>query len=244
VTPAAPVPILVEGVTARDRGEVACTGVTFSVPVGSIYVLLGRGPGPSALWRCLAGRIRPDSGRVLVLGVDPTRQWKLLGRRAVVAVGQDLGNRISRRRAPEVLLIDRPDAAAIAAAEPRLRELAAGATATLVATADAGVAGRIGGRIGIFARGRLAAEGELSDLLARFRRLRYANRITETRTAFGTELDEFDAVRVRVRGWGIEAVVGNFTPEAFDRLRTMDGVEDAAAEGMSLDEILEACAGT
>jgi hypothetical protein len=105
------------------------------------------------------------------------------------------------------------------------------------------VAARIGGWIGLLARGRLAAEGALQDLLARFRRLRYANRITETRTDFGTELDEFDAVRVRVRGWGIEAVVANFTVDAFERFRTMDGVDDASAEEMMLEEILEACAG-
>ena len=42
---------------------------------------------------------------------------------------------------------------------------------------------------------------------ARFRRIRYANRMTETRTDFGNELDAFDAARVQVRGWGIDAVV-------------------------------------
>jgi ABC-type multidrug transport system ATPase subunit len=236
-------PILVEDVTIRDGGAVVCAGITFSVSAGSIHVLLGGGRGPSALWRCLAGRVRPETGRALVLGMDPLRRWRLRGRRRLVAEGEDLRAAVSRRKAPEVLLIDQPDAAAVAAAEPRLRELAAAGTATLITTGDAGVAAAIGGRIGLFARGRLAAQDALPDLLARFRRLRYANRITETRTDFGTELDEFDAVRVRVRGWGIEAVVANFTVDAFERFRTMDGVDDASAEEMMLEEILEACAG-
>jgi ABC-type multidrug transport system ATPase subunit len=237
-------PILVEGVTVRDRGRVACAGVTFAVPAGCIHVLLGAGPGPSALWRCLAGPVRPEAGRALVLGLDPARRWRLRGRRRVVAEGEDVRAAVSSRKAPDVLLIDRPDAAAIAAAGPRIRELAAAGTATLVATDDADVAAQIAGRIGLFGRGRLVAEGTVSDLRARFRRLRYANRVTETRTAFGTELDEFDAVRVRVRGWGIEAVVGNFTADSFERLRAVDGVEEATAEDMSLEEILEACTET
>ena len=85
------------------------------------------------------------------------------------------------------------------------------------------------------------AEGATTEILRRFRRIRFANLLTETRTAFGTELDEFDAVRVRVRGWGIEAVVANFDEGAFERLRGVDGVSSAEAEPMTLAEIAEAC---
>jgi ABC-type multidrug transport system ATPase subunit len=235
--------IFAEKLTVRERGELVCAGVSFSVPRGSIHVLLGRGAGPPAVLDCFLGRSRPASGRVHLLGLDPTRRWKLRSRRLAVAAGEDPGAALSLRTPPDVLLIDRPEADAIEACALALRELAAAGTATLVATGDAAVAGRIGDRIGLFARGRLAAEGSGEDLLARFRRLRYANRITETRTAFGTELDEFDAVRVRVRGWGIEAVVSNFSEASFDRLRALDGVEDAAADSMTLAEIVEACAG-
>ncbi|MEP6994858.1 MAG: hypothetical protein ABI968_10085 [Acidobacteriota bacterium] len=97
-------------------------------------------------------------------------------------------------------------------------------------------------RIGILARGRLLADEPGPALLARFRRIRYTNGRTEARTAFGTELDEFDAARVRVRGWGIEAVVSNFDAAAFERFRGVDGVENAVAETMSIEEIFDAVA--
>ncbi len=77
----------------------------------------------------------------------------------------------------------------------------------------------------------------------RFRRIRYANRLTETRTAFGTELDAFEAVRVQVRGWGIDAIVSNFDEAAFARFRAIDGVDEASAEALPLEEIFVALAG-
>ncbi len=83
----------------------------------------------------------------------------------------------------------------------------------------------------------------MESLKARFRRIRYANRLTETRTAFGTELDAFHAERVRVRGWGIEAIVSNFDETAFEHFRAIDGVENAAAEALPLEEIFLALVG-
>jgi len=71
----------------------------------------------------------------------------------------------------------------------------------------------------------------------------YSNRLTETRTAFGTELDEFDALRVKVRGWGIDAIVSNFDEAALERLRAVDGVENVQADAMPLEEIFLAIAG-
>ena len=67
--------------------------------------------------------------------------------------------------------------------------------------------------------------------------------MTETRTEFGNELDAFEAVRVQVRGWGIDAIVSNFAEDAFARFRAMDGVDDASAEPLSLEEIFLAVAG-
>jgi ABC-type glutathione transport system ATPase component len=238
----APAAILVENLTVREGGKVACADLSFSVPPGSTQTILGRGVGPIALLRCLLGKSLPDSGRALVLGLDARRRWKLRGRRRLVAEGEDLYTALSRGRPPKVLFVDQPEAEALDAAMPLFRDLVAAGTAALITTKEAGVAARIGGRIGLLARGRLTVAPGFPDLLAGFRRLRYTSRMTETRTDFGTELDEFDAMRVRVRGWGVEAVVSNFTPAAFERLRALDGVEEASAEAMTLSEILDASA--
>lgn len=94
-------------------------------------------------------------------------------------------------------------------------------------------------RVGILVQGRLVLDEDAETLSKRFRRIRYVNQITETRTEYGNELEELDAVRVRVRGWGVEAIVSNFTEEAFERFRRLDGVEEARAEPLSLAEIFE-----
>jgi len=51
-------------------------------------------------------------------------------------------------------------------------------------------------------------------------------------------------VRVRVRGWGVDAVVSNFDEMAFERFRATDGVRDARADPMSLEEIFTEIAGS
>lgn len=61
----------VEGLTVRYGKRLALDSVSFSVPEGAVYALLGRnGAGKSSLVRCLLGEQRPDSGRVLLLGRD------------------------------------------------------------------------------------------------------------------------------------------------------------------------------
>ncbi|HEX9688119.1 MAG TPA: hypothetical protein VGB47_03495, partial [Thermoanaerobaculia bacterium] len=74
-------------------------------------------------------------------------------------------------------------------------------------------------------------------------RIRFVNEVTEERTEYGTELDLFDAVRVRVRGWGVDAVVSNFEDAKFERFRAIEGVVDARAEAVTLDEIFTAVVG-
>jgi ABC-type multidrug transport system ATPase subunit len=98
-------------------------------------------------------------------------------------------------------------------------------------------------RVGFLKEGRLLLEEAVPVLLSRFRRIRYVNEMTETRTAFGNELDLFDAVRVKVRGWGVDAVVSNFDEAAFERFRATDGVSDARADPMTIEEIFAAVAG-
>ncbi len=149
---------------------------------------------------------------------------------------------------PAVLVLDDPTlgldvVARRALSEEIVGELADRGTTVFLTTHDlAGFEG-IATRVGILKQGKLVIDEDLEALKARFRRIRYANRMTETRTEFGNELDAFDAVRVQVRGWGIDAIVSNFDDAAFERFRAMDGVENASAEPLSLEEIFVALAG-
>ena len=143
---------------------------------------------------------------------------------------------------PELLVLDDPTLGLDAVARKALYaeligELADRGTTVFITTHDlAGIEG-IATRVGIVKDGRLVLDEETETLKSRFRRIRYGNRMTETRTAYGTELDAFEAVRVNVRGWGIEAVVSNFDDSSFERFRSIDGVCDAEASAMSLEEI-------
>ena len=98
-------------------------------------------------------------------------------------------------------------------------------------------------RVGFLSEGRLVLDDAVPTLMARFRRLHYVNEITETRTEYGTELDDFDAVRVKVRGWGVDAVVSNFDEALFERLRATEGVSKTSVSPMTLDEIFRAVVG-
>jgi ABC-type uncharacterized transport system ATPase subunit len=98
-------------------------------------------------------------------------------------------------------------------------------------------------RVGFLKEGRLVVEDALPLLLSRFRRIRYVNEVTETRTEYGTELDLFDAVRVKVRGSSVDAVVSNYDDALFERFRATEGVRDTRAEAMPLEEIFAAVVG-
>jgi len=149
---------------------------------------------------------------------------------------------------PDLLVLDDPTlgldvVARRALFEEIVGELADRGTTIFVTTHDlAGFEG-IATRVGILKDGRLALDEDAEALKGRFRRIRYANRMTETRTTFGTELDAFDAVRVQVRGWGIDAIVSNFDETEFERFRRIDGVADASVEALPLEEIFVAVAG-
>lgn len=211
-------PIQVQDLTVEHRGRVALRGVSLTVALGATYALLGHpGAGKTSLIDAVLGRRRPTGGRVLLFGEDA---WKKR-------------RRLAGRVAAELTILDdapaglRPDAD----------------RTFLLSADDASRIDGIASHAGVLRAGRLVLDGPVAELTRRFRRIRYANRITETRTEFGTELDAFDAVRVRVRGWGIDAVVSNFDAAEFERFRAIDGVEDAEALPMSLTEIFCAVAG-
>jgi len=182
--------------------------------------------------------------RLSRFGIPPKTPFGQLsrGQKAQVMLALALGH------GPELLVLDDPtlglDAVARRALyEEIVGELADRRTTVFLTTHDlAGFEG-IGTRVGILKEGRLVLDESLESLKARFRRIRYANRLTDTRTAFGTELDAFEAVRVRVRGWGIDAIVSNFDEAAFERFRAIDGVENASVEALRLEEVFLAVAG-
>ncbi len=164
------------------------------------------------------------------------------GQKAEVQLALALGH------GPELLVLDDPTLGLDAVARRALYqeivgELADRGTTVFLTTHDLSGFEGIATRAGILKAGRLVLDEELESLRARFRRIRYVNRMTETRTDFGSELDAFDAVRVQVRGWGIDAVVSNFEEGAFERFRAIDGVSDASVEAMPLEEIFLAIAG-
>jgi ABC-type multidrug transport system ATPase subunit len=184
------------------------------------------------------------TARLERFGVPPGTPFGRLsrGQKAQVMMALALGH------APELLVLDDPTLGLDAVARRALYdeivgELADRGTTIFLTTHDLSGFESLASHVGILKEGRLVLDEGMEALKARFRRIRYANRLTETRTAFGTELDAFDAVRVRVRGWGIDAVVSNFDEEAFERFRATDGVTDASSEALPLEEIFVAVAG-
>lgn len=176
--------------------------------------------------------------RLARFGVPADQPFRRLskGQKEEVMLAVALGH------APDLLILDDPTlgldvVARRAHYQELVGELADRGTTLFVTTHDlAGIEG-IATRVGIVKDGLLILDEETETLKSRFRRIRYGNRMTETRTSYGTELDAFEAVRVRVRGWGIEAVVSNFDDSSFERFRSIDGVSDAEASAMSLEEI-------
>ncbi|MGE3818924.1 MAG: ABC transporter ATP-binding protein [Isosphaeraceae bacterium] len=72
----------VQGLVKTYHGEPAVDRLTLEVPRGSVYGLLGEnGAGKTTTIQTLLGLVRPDSGRVQVLGLDPTRHGLEVRRR-------------------------------------------------------------------------------------------------------------------------------------------------------------------
>ncbi|MFI8879348.1 ABC transporter permease subunit [Streptomyces sp. NPDC055243] len=69
----APHPLTAHGITATYDGFTALDRVDLSVPPGHITAVVGpNGAGKSTLFHCLAGTLRPDSGRITFDGKDIT----------------------------------------------------------------------------------------------------------------------------------------------------------------------------
>ena len=275
--------------------------ISFSVPRGSVYALLGRnGAGKSSLVRCLLGQQKPTGGACSLFGDDV---WKHRARlmakvgvvpedpdappamtprhlsafcarlypswdagsvetrlaRFGVPAGTPYGSLSKGQRAlvalalalassPDLLVLDDPTlgldpVARRAFFEELVGELADRGTTVLLTSHDLAGVESMATHVAILKAGRIALDEELETLKGRFRRLRYGNEATEERKEFGQELSGFDAVRVKVRGWGVEAVVSNYAEESFARFSALEGVVDAESSALSLEEIFLAVAG-
>lgn len=149
---------------------------------------------------------------------------------------------------PELLVLDDPTLGLDPVARHEIygqlvAELADRGTTVFLTSHDLTGVERIATHVGVLRDGALVLADEMERLKGRFRRICYSNERTEERAEFGTELDGFDAVQVRVRGWGIEALVSNFDEASFERFRSTEGVVDAEASALSLEEIFVAVAG-
>jgi ABC-2 type transport system ATP-binding protein len=69
------VPLACEGLAVRYGRATVLEHVTFAVPRGCVYALLGRnGAGKSSLVRCLTGQQRPAGGGARIFGADVWRE--------------------------------------------------------------------------------------------------------------------------------------------------------------------------
>ena len=69
------VAIAIDGLTKRFGKQTAVDGLSLSVPHGSIFGLIGEnGAGKTTTIQMLLGLMQPDSGRLDVLGLDPTER--------------------------------------------------------------------------------------------------------------------------------------------------------------------------
>jgi ABC-2 type transport system ATP-binding protein len=79
--------IVVEGLVKRYGELEAVAGITFSVPRGTVFGLLGRnGAGKTTTLECCIGIGRPTAGSVRVLGLDPTQRRELADLRPRIGV--------------------------------------------------------------------------------------------------------------------------------------------------------------
>ncbi|HMA29907.1 MAG TPA: ABC transporter ATP-binding protein [Thermoanaerobaculia bacterium] len=164
------------------------------------------------------------------------------GQKALVSLSLALAS------SPDLLVLDDPtlglEAVARAAFFDELvGELADRGTSVFLTSHDLGGVEKMADRVGILKGGNLVLDETLESLKARFRRLRYGNEAMDDASSYGQELSAFDAVKVKVRGWGIEAVVSNFGDESFARFCALEGVVDAEASALSLEEIFVAVVG-
>jgi ABC-2 type transport system ATP-binding protein len=181
--------------------------------------------------------------RLVRLGVPQDRPFQSLSPWQRVAALLSL----ALASAPRLLVLDHVDLGSFESGRRALLRELQGAkllgTSVLLATREPEDVDEVADSVSFLRAGRLVLNDDVAAVKSRFRRIRYRNEVTAERTEYGNELDLFDAVRVRVRGWGVEAIVSNFEDRSFERFRQIPGVIDAEASPLSLGEIFAAAAG-
>ena len=234
-----------DDVSITQAGRVLLDRFSFRLTRGSALALIGREPDAlAAVVDALLGKVKASSGRILLFGRDP-RRWPRRWRRRLAVAGTEPDSLLEALADGGELLV--LSEARLPDGDPGLvtlrQRLADSSASVLMTASNPREVERVAGRVGIVKAGRLRFELEVSRIPAEVRRIKYRNELTEGRSDYGKELDEFDAIAVRVRGWGIEAIVRDYSEEKFDRLRRRDGVLDASAEPVSLEELFSAVAG-
>jgi ABC-2 type transport system ATP-binding protein len=143
---------------------------------------------------------------------------------------------------PEVLILDDPTLGLDAVArkeffEELVGDLADRGTTVFITTHDlAGIEG-IATHVGILEAGALLFSEELESLKARFRLLRWEG------NAQPAALGALDPVRSTGDAWGCEALVANYSEEAFGPLARELAPAGVEASALSLEELFIALAG-
>lgn len=164
------------------------------------------------------------------------------GQKALLMLALALSSR------PAVLILDDPSLGLDAVArqvlfEEVLGSLGEGGPTVFITTHDLDALETIADRVAVLTGGKLALSEEMENVKNRFRKLTYGLERPEDPADAGQELDGFDALSVKVRGWGVEAVVSNFTEERFSRLLALPHVVDAETHALSLRQVFIALAG-
>ncbi|HEY0394155.1 MAG TPA: ABC transporter ATP-binding protein [Candidatus Elarobacter sp.] len=119
---ASPEAIEVRRLTKRFGALTAVDGISFGVPRGTIFGLLGRnGAGKTTTLECCIGLSRPSAGDVRVLGLDPTQPRDLATLRPRIGVQLQVTSLPEKANVREVLELY----AAYYAIAPRPDEMAA-----------------------------------------------------------------------------------------------------------------------
>lgn len=118
-------PLETRALGVRYGRKTAVESLSFAVPEGAVYVLLGRnGAGKSSLVRCLLGQQRPSSGEALLFGANAWRtRAAAMARTSVVPEDADAPPEMTVAAVERFLasLARRWDAASVAARLARFR---------------------------------------------------------------------------------------------------------------------------
>ncbi|MEW6732402.1 MAG: ABC transporter ATP-binding protein [Acidobacteriota bacterium] len=147
---------------------------------------------------------------------------------------------------PALLILDDPTLGLDVVARKELFEELVGELADLgmsvfITTHDLAGVERIADRVGILKEGKLVINDELEILKSRFRRICYPNYDSEKQPQYHGELDKMNTVQVKVRGWGVEAVVADYDDSNSMHFRC-NGINPEIST-MSLEEIFTAVVG-